>query len=65
MLHIVDEMQEEAAQAIAAMHEAALRARRLHARAELMRHMRTTAAKGRALCRSGHPHPQLYRELLP
>ncbi len=45
MPHIVDEMQDEAAQAIAAMRDAALRARRLHARAELMRHMRVTAAK--------------------
>jgi hypothetical protein len=48
MPHIVDEMQQEAAQAIAAMREAALRARRLHARAELMRHMRLTAAKVKA-----------------
>ena len=45
MPHIVDEMQDEAAQAIRAMRETALRARHLHARAELMRHMRITAAK--------------------
>jgi hypothetical protein len=46
--HVVDDMLGEAAQAIEAMREAALNARRLHARAELMRHMRTTAAKMRA-----------------
>jgi hypothetical protein len=45
MAHIVDEMWEEAGRAIATMREAALNARRLHARAELMRHMRTTAGK--------------------
>jgi hypothetical protein len=45
MAHIVDDMLEEADRAIAAMRDAALNARRLHARAELMRHMRTTARK--------------------
>ena len=45
MPHIVDEMQNEAALAIDAMRKAALHARAVHARAELMRHMRVTAAK--------------------
>lgn len=45
MPHVVDEMLHEAEAAIAAMRDAALRARALHARAELMRHMRSTAAK--------------------
>ncbi len=45
MPHVVDEMLHEAESAIAAMRAAALRARALHANAELMRHMRTTAAK--------------------
>jgi hypothetical protein len=46
--HVVDGMLDEAARAIEAMRAAALHARNLHARAELMRHMRTTAAKMRA-----------------
>jgi len=41
----VDELQAEAQAAIVRMREAALEARRLHARAELLRHMRTTARK--------------------
>ena len=45
MTHIVDAMQGEATEAIRLMREAALAARHFHARAELMRHMRTTAAK--------------------
>jgi hypothetical protein len=45
MPDVVDEMQLAALAAIAAMQEAAIRARASHARAELMRHMRTTAAK--------------------
>lgn len=45
MPHIVDQMQAEAASAVAAMRDAALVARRLHARAELLRHMRSTAAR--------------------
>lgn len=45
MPHFVDELQEEAARAIEAMRESALAARRIHARAELMRHMLTTARK--------------------
>jgi hypothetical protein len=45
MPHIVDELLDEAAQAVRAMRHAALRARKLHARAELMRHMRLTARK--------------------
>lgn len=45
MPHIVEEMQDEAALAIDAMRKAALHARAVHARAELMRHMRVTAAK--------------------
>jgi hypothetical protein len=47
MPHFVDELQDEAAKAIAAMKEAAIAARSIHARAELMRHMRTTAAKSK------------------
>ena len=45
MPHFVDQLQTEAKQAIDAMREAALAARHIHARAELMRHMRTTAKK--------------------
>lgn len=45
MTHPVDEMLDEARAAIGRMKDAALAARRLHARAELMRHMRATAAK--------------------
>jgi len=45
MPHFVDALQQEAADAIARMQEAAILARRLHARAELMRHMLTTARK--------------------
>ena len=45
MPHIVDTMLAEADAAIAAMQQAAIRARALHARAELLRHMRGTAAK--------------------
>lgn len=41
----VDELQAEAQAAIARMRETALEARRIHARAELLRHMRTTARK--------------------
>ncbi len=44
MTDVVDELLQEADRAVAAMREAAIRARALHARAELMRHMRTTAA---------------------
>jgi hypothetical protein len=45
MAHLVEDMQQAAREAVTQMREAALRARSLHARAELMRHMRTTAAK--------------------
>jgi len=45
MPHFVDELQGEAALAIGAMREAALAARRIHARAELIRHMLSTARK--------------------
>jgi len=45
MPHFVDQLQGEAVSAIAAMRDAATRARQIHARAELMRHMRTTAKK--------------------
>lgn len=45
MPHFVDELQQEAALAVAAMQKAALAARHIHARAELMRHMLTTARK--------------------
>lgn len=43
--HLHAELQTEAAEAIATMQDAARRARHLHARAELLRHMHTTAAK--------------------
>ena len=45
MPHLVDNLLEEAQQAIARMQAAAREARHLHARAELMRHLRTTALK--------------------
>lgn len=45
MTHPVDECLAEADAAVARMKEAAIAARHLHARAELMRHMRTTARK--------------------
>lgn len=45
MPHFVDQLQGEAESAIAAMRDAATHARHIHARAELMRHMRTTARK--------------------
>ena len=43
--HFVDALRAEAEAAIAAMRDAALRARKIHARAELMRHMLLTAHK--------------------
>ena len=45
MPHIVDDLLNEAEAAIDQMRESALRARMLHARAELLRHMRGTAAR--------------------
>lgn len=45
MSHFVDELRQEAEAAIARMQEVALAARHAHARAELMRHMLTTARK--------------------
>lgn len=45
MPHFVDELRADAEAAIAAMRDAALRARHIHARAELMRHMLLTAHK--------------------
>ncbi len=45
MAHLVEELQDAASKAIAAMKAAALAARALHARAELLRHMKLTAAK--------------------
>ncbi len=45
MSMFVDELQAEAAVAISDMQKAAMAARHLHARAELMRHMLTTARK--------------------
>jgi len=45
MVHVVEALREEAESAIAAMREAARHARFIHARAELMRHMLTTARK--------------------
>jgi len=45
MPHFVETLQQEASVAIAHMREVAIEARRLHARAELMRHMLTTARK--------------------
>jgi len=50
MPHIVDDLLNEAEDAKAQMREAALRARTLQARAELLRHMRGTAAR-----HAGHP----------
>ena len=47
MPHFVEQLQGEAAQAMTAMRDAAIAARHIHARAELMRHMRTTAAKSK------------------
>ncbi len=47
-MSLVARMAREAETAITLMQEAALRARDLHARAELMRHMETTATKGLA-----------------
>ncbi len=48
----VDELQAEAQAAIARMRDAALTARHVHARAELMRHMRTTARQVKGQPRS-------------
>jgi len=45
MTSFVEDLRSEAERAIAAMKEAALAARRAHARAELMRHMATTTRK--------------------
>ena len=45
MPHFVEDLQQEAQRAVAAMQSAALAARHIHARAELMRHMLTTARK--------------------
>jgi hypothetical protein len=50
MPHIVDDLLNEAEDAKAQMQEAARRARTLHARAELLRHMRGTAVR-----HAGHP----------
>lgn len=47
MPHLVDELQREAGMAIDVMKQAAIHARHVHARAELMRHMLTTARKVR------------------
>lgn len=48
MPHLVDDLRLEAEAAMARMREAAREARRVHARAELMRHMLTTARKNAA-----------------
>jgi hypothetical protein len=45
MAHLVDDLKAKADASIAAMRDAALRARDAHARAELMRHMLMTASK--------------------
>lgn len=45
MVHLVQELQDSAAQSVATMRDAALRARDAHARAELMRHMLMTASR--------------------
>jgi hypothetical protein len=52
MAHFVEELRVQAEGAIAAMREAALRAREVHASAELMRHMLTTAARMKHLPRA-------------
>ena len=49
MPYLVDELRAQADAAIAAMREAALAARAVHARAELMRHMLLTATKMKTL----------------
>jgi hypothetical protein len=48
MQHFVDELKSQAEAAISTMQNAALEARRIHARAELMRHMLLTAQKVKA-----------------
>lgn len=45
MVHLVDDLQAQAAQAVERMQQAAIAARHTHARAELMRHMLATARK--------------------
>jgi len=57
--HLVEEEQEKAAAAMAAMREAAERARDVHASAELMRHMRMTAAKNK-----GRPREEAVRAVV-
>jgi len=59
MPHFVDELKGLADAAIGAMREAALAARHLHARAELMRHMLTTARKVQ-----GEPKPQAIEKVV-
>ena len=51
MIHLVDELKAKADANIAAMRDAALRARDTHARAELMRHMLMTASEGQGSAR--------------
>ncbi len=58
-MHLVEEEQEKAAAAIAAMRAAAEQAREIHARAELMRHMRMTAAKNK-----GRPREEAVRAVV-
>ena len=50
MSHLFEESRDEAEAAIAGMRQAALKARALHARAELLRHMRMTAEKAKVAC---------------
>lgn len=59
MPHLVEQLQAEADAAIAAMRASALAARNLHARAELMRHMRMTTAKFR-----DRPRDEAVREVV-
>lgn len=47
MPHFVEDLQSQAAKAIEEMKKAAITARTIHAKAELLRHMRTTAAKSK------------------
>ena len=52
MSHLFEESRDEAEAAIAGMRQAALKARALHARAELLRHMRMTAEKAKGRLRA-------------
>ena len=65
MPDIVDTMLAEADAAIAAMQAAAMHARALHARAELLRHLRTTAAKLARIMPDSLPLDTPHRRTMP